>query len=257
MSCPDGGIEFCTGVKFFLVLGFQRVVGDGVEQSGTVNADGAFQPESHLAVGCRKGGIEGILGDGHLGIDEAVGLAVGETVAPFVGVAEPCDVDFLLVDGGLEGGHGLGLRHAGHRGLVGVGSLIVHYQQVAVGPVVGTVAFHAAAVAVAGMACFARRTDVEWSQTVEGWVVLRDGVLKEELAVFEGVGHAGIFYSGGGVFECRGGLVERGAQLSAGIRLFVNAFGQRRRYGVALATCKAEHCNSQKRRYNLFLSHSK
>ena len=201
VACPDGGVEVGSSFIFFLVLSFERVVRDGVEQPCAIDADSAFKTEGHLAVGCRKGCIESILGDGDFRIDKAIALAVGETVAPFVSVVKPCNVYLVLVNGRLERCHGFGLRHTGHRGLVGIGSLVVNNKQVAVCPVVGTIAFHAASVSVTWMACLARGSHIEGTQPIERRVVLGDGMFKKEFAILEGVNHAGVFDGRSGVFE--------------------------------------------------------
>ena len=229
---PHGGIEAVrhkTVIVFLLILCSQRVIWDGIDQAGAVDADGRFETADEVAVGDGltahlEGRIESLFGDVDFRIGEVVGLAIGELVAPFVGVAQPVDLDLGLVQGSLEGCDGLGLRHASVRTQVGV-VLVSKDEQIAIAPVVGAITVHAHAVAIAGMASDAAATDVKGSEAVERLVVLRIGALKEVLAVFEGGGQASLLNGGGGVFIGGLGGVEGGAQLTARIGLFADDLG--------------------------------
>ena len=147
-------------------------------------------------------------------------------VAPFVGVAQPVDLDLGLVQGSLERCYGLGLWHARVRAEIGVVT-VGEDEQVAVAPVVGTVAVHAHAMTVTGMAGDAAATDVKGPESVEGRVVLRVGAFKEILTIFELGGQASLFHSRGGVFVGTLRAVEGGAQLTASIGLLTDNHGDR------------------------------
>ena len=109
--------------------------------------------------------------------------------------------------------------------------------------------------AVAGMAAFARGTDVEGTQPIEGGIVLGDGVFEEELTVFEGVHHAGVFDSGSRVFVGGGGLVEGGAETAAGIGLFVYGVGDYGLFLIAIARGQAKSGKSGQHRNKKFFVH--
>ena len=213
---PESRVEVGAGVVFPLILSFERIVGDGIDEASAVDADGSFEAESQLAVGSYQRSVESILGDVDLGIDEAVAFAVVELVAPLVGVVEPGDLDFILVDGSLERRDSLSLRHASDRGFVAVGGAVVYDEEVAVGPVVGAVALHASAVAIARVAGFAARADIDGAQAVERRVVLSYGMFEKHFAILESRGHTSVFGGRRRVLVGRSRLIESGAELAAG-----------------------------------------
>ena len=213
---PESRVEVGAGVVFPLILSFERIVGYGIDEASAVDADGSFEAESQLAVGSYQRSVESILGDVDLGIDETVAFAVVELVAPLVGVVEPGDLDFILVDGSLERRDSLSLRHASDRGFVAVGGAVVDDEEVAVGPVVGAVALHASAVAIARVAGFAARADIDGAQAVERRVVLSYGMFEKHFAILESRGHTSAFGGRRRVLVGRSRLIESGAELAAG-----------------------------------------
>ena len=234
---PHRGIESVgheAVVVFLLVLRSQRVVGNGVNQASAIDADGRFQTADEIAVGDGLAThferyIESVFGNVNLWIGEAITFTIRELVAPFIGVAQPIDLDFGLVHGCLERRDGLGLGHSSVTAQVGVVA-VGEDEQVAVAPVVGAIAVHPHSVAIAGMAGDATAADVERPEAVERLVVLRVGTLKEVLAILEGGAQTGLLHSGRGVFVGTLRSVERGAQLATGVGVFAD-FG---RDGVGL-----------------------
>ena len=158
-TSPHSGVDavlHIVVVIFLLILCLQRVIGDGIDEAGAIDADGGLETHHHIAVGDvvaahLQRDIVGFLGNINLRIREVIRLAVGELVTPFVGIAQPVDLDLGLVDGRLEGCDSLGLRHARQGAEVSVVA-VGDDEQVAIAPVVGTVTVHLHAMAVARVA---------------------------------------------------------------------------------------------------------
>ena len=111
---PHGGIQVDVG-SFLAVLLAHVVVADGIEQTGTIDTDGRLQ--AYLIISRYRIGVEGGGRNGHLRIDEAVLLAVGEghrETAGHLADILPFYLDLVLVNRSLEGRHGLRLRHTRH-----------------------------------------------------------------------------------------------------------------------------------------------
>ncbi len=128
-AVPDGGVEAmgkASVLRLLDILRLKGIVWNGIYQACAVNADSGLQENSHIGVGDIKWHIESILVDGDFGIDEAVGLTVGEGVAPLIGIRQPGDMDALLINRGLERSHRLGLGHTGDTTHIVVVQLIVY-----------------------------------------------------------------------------------------------------------------------------------
>ena len=231
--CRVQGVGLAYGVEVFaLPLPFccDGVVGDGVGKSGAVDSDGRFQTnadftchlvgrDNHiLSVALhRYRSVVGIGSDGNLWIDERVGLAVRALVAPFVGVVLPFNVDLALVNLWLERLHGLCLRHSGHGIDVGIGLLVVDYEQVAVAVLIGTIGGLTLTVAIVGMALEAAAAHVDRTESGEGVVGSVVVFLEERLANLEVQRQTGIFNCLGGLAVGVGRLDACGAEFSSGV----------------------------------------
>ena len=146
-----------------LILHEHRVLRDGIEQTGTVHTDGRL--ESHLVVGRFGIGVESRSVDGHIRIDQAVALSVGELhrqTRRHGGHVFPGDMDTALIDGSFERFHGFGLRHArdlrdvtvsGISLAVGIGACrgVIDDEQITIAHLVGPIFGLALAMAVARM----------------------------------------------------------------------------------------------------------
>ena len=163
-ACPHGRIELNARVRLPLILSLERIVGNSVDK-----ADKPFEVDFGIVVG-RAGRLErDIIGrgrDGDFGIDKLVAFAVGELVAPLVGIGEPRDLNLVLIDRRLEGSHRLGLRHAGKSGDIVI-VLVGNHEEVTVAPVVGTVTVHTAAVTIARVAGDTAAADIDRTESVE------------------------------------------------------------------------------------------
>ena len=155
--CKDSRIQLRTLRLLSLVLRKDVGIVDSVEQSSSINAD--CRLKAHLNIGIRQRlvvafdrHIERTLRNLDFRIYQLVSLTVVKLVSPLVGVGRPCDLYFLLVERSLERFHRLCLRHTGQRRQVGIRVAVVDHKQVAVSPVVCTIAVHAATVAVARVA---------------------------------------------------------------------------------------------------------
>ena len=235
LCVPEGGIEVReTGFAGILLPdGFLR---NGVEETGSGNADGAFQAEAEAVtlgagrlVGVRDG-VEGALRNGEFGVDEIVLFTVGEGhgKTAFHGrYRDPADMDLVFVDGRKERVHGHGLGHAGDLGHIGtvvgvLGALVVDDEEIAVAErlgAVGLVRVLPLAVSVAGVAVQTGFSHRCRSAALEGGLVYGDVSFKEGFAPVEGGLQSHLDDGGGGVFVRAGGDVQRGAQLSAGVPL--------------------------------------
>ena len=226
-----GRIESVGHIAILLLLGplgDDVLVGDGIEQSGAVDADGRLQlhpillridERTHLVTALIVG-IDGRLGHGHLGVLQFVGLSVGELVAPQVGMLLPLHDDLTLVDRRLEGCHGMALRHTCQPAHVALIGLVVHYQEASVAYLVGVEGsrLDALAMAISGVAVHTRGAYIGGSEARAQSAVLGvEGVLKQCLAILEGRVHAGIVYRLRGLLKGIVGSQGRSAQLSASI----------------------------------------
>ena len=248
----NGRIQRHAGRLLLGILRLERIVRDGVDQAGAVNADGALQADPHIGIGHRTAAhlqrhVVGILRNVNLRIDQAVGLPILKPVAPLVRIAFPVNPDFVLVNRSLEGGDRLGLRHAGERTQVVV-LVIGHHQKVAVAPVAGAVAVHPPAMAVTGMAGLAGAADIERPQPVEGGIALGEGTFKEIFPVLEGIHQTRLLHCRSRILVGGGGNVEGGAQLAASIGLLVfriHIVPIIRSHGIFFTGCKKQCGNRQ------------
>ena len=111
---PHGGVQVDVG-SLPAILFAHVVVADGIQQTGTIDTDGRLQ--AYLIISRYRIGVEGGGRNGHLRIDEAVLLAVGEghrETAGHLADILPFYLDLVLVNRSLEGRHGLRLRHTRH-----------------------------------------------------------------------------------------------------------------------------------------------
>ena len=173
--------------------------------------------------------MEGRGGDAHLGIDEAVGFAVGKLQGQCsAGGLVPADVYAALLDGRQEGRGRLRLGHArkfrdvavggiGVAGRIGAGRRVVDHEEVAVAVGVGVVAGLALAVAVGGVAADARLAHPGRAKPAEGGRGEVVVALEEGFAVLETLGEA--LRRGGGRFVFVGALahVVGSAEPAAGL----------------------------------------
>ena len=162
------------------------------------------------------GGIVGRVGNRHLGVDERVTFAVGELVAPLIGIFVPCYLDLILVDRCLEGFDGSRLRHAGHRADIGIGGLVVDDEQIAVAMGIGLVFRLTGSMTIARVTVETAAAHIDGAQTVKSTVGIGVVVfLKEILALVESSHHTCILYCLRGLLKGRGGIHGSSTQLSA------------------------------------------
>ena len=218
----DVGVESVLQEPVFLLLGvfgFEILIGDGIQQSCAVNADGRFQAYFVGAyVIAFVGYINGAAGNLYLRIAQLVGLPIGEAVAPFIGIFVPSQLNLCLVQGFLERSDGMGLRHAGQPGDVSVGFRVVDNQQVTVADAVGAErpCGLALSMAVARMAVLAGGADVDRTQSVAHAVEIGGVRFLEKLfAPVESSGHHGVsIHHRCGVLEGRRRGVGGGAKFA-------------------------------------------
>ena len=237
---PHGGVQgvgLADTVEVLalrLPLGGDVLVGDGVGETGAVDADGRLQQHADLRIVLRlvecdvlaatshhHRGIVSRIGNCHLRVNERVAFTVGELVAPLVGIVVPRYLDLILVDRRFERFDGASLRHTGHRADIGIGGLVVDNEQIAVAVGVGLVFRLTGSMTVAGMTVEAAASYIDGTEAVEsslgvGVVVL----LKEILALIESRHHAGVLHCLRGLLKGCGGIHGSGAQQSAGVVVF-------------------------------------
>ena len=182
----------------FLPFGSYILVAYGIEQACTVDAYGRFKLDAIVAelVITLVVDINSIFGHVYFGVLQLIFLAVGELVAPLVGVIFP-DYSYLaLIDGCFERCYCVALRHACKPGHIALGIFIVHDKQVSVANLVGVecAGFNALAVSVTRVAVEARCTYVYRAQAVAyTTVVAHERFLEESLSVLERLVHAALF----------------------------------------------------------------
>ena len=217
---PEGGIELHIR-SLRLVLGLDILLGDGIEQAGTDDADGGFQAESdRLVAGLirRRVGIESGFRNVQFRVDQLVLFPVSHRQAALHGGhGQPLEVDLVLVDRREERRDRLGLRHARHLGHIGavvavgaVGRMIDH-QQVAVAEA-GFIVILALAVAVARMAVQAGGAQVRRTETRERGGIDREITLEGSLTQVEGLAEPHLRDGGRLVFVAALGHVVRRAE---------------------------------------------
>ncbi len=114
----------------------------------------------------------------------------------------------------------MALRHTGEPCHIGIGVAVVHAEQTSVAYLGGLeCAFiHTFAVAVAGMAVYARRAYVGRTEAATGACrVGHEWFLKNGFSILELLIHAAVLYGRSRLFECVGCGEIGGAELSAGI----------------------------------------
>ena len=106
------------------LMGFEVIIVNGIEESGSVDADCGFEANADIAVVNSRGftvlrhlkrDIVGILRNGNFRIYECICFSVREFVAPFVSILRPFNHNLALVNRSLERLYGKGLRHTGQR----------------------------------------------------------------------------------------------------------------------------------------------
>ena len=220
---PHGRVDLRVSCRELILL-FQRVVGYGVNKSGSNDADSRL--EAHRVVGWHGVSVEGRGVDGHLGVNQFVRVAaVGERhrqSALHCRDVLPGYCYLVFVDRWQERRYCLCLRHARHLAdvwaVVAVCPVVgmVYHEQVAIAEA-GLVGVLPLSVAVARVAVNARLAHRGRAEPVEGWRVDGDIALKEHLAAVELVGQSHVGCGRGLVFIASFRHVERCAQLSSGI----------------------------------------
>ncbi len=208
---------------FLPILCDDGVLRNGIDEPRANDADGRLQ--AHGIVGGLRVGVEGTLRNGHFGIDEVVGLAVGELHGQsrlHGGDVFPVYLDLTAVDRGKEGRAGEGLRHASHLRDVGtvvaaLGIWMVDSQEitVAISRGIGVLPL---AVAVARVAVDARRAQIGRSESFEGSRVVGEVALKDSFAELESQCQLfATLHHGCLVFVATGGDVTGGTEFAARI----------------------------------------
>ena len=117
-------IKFHSGLFLCCILSFEVIIVNGIEESGSVNADCGFEANADIAVVNSRGftvlrhlkrDIVGILRNGNFRIYERICFSVRESVAPFVSILRPFNHNLALVNRSLERLYGKGLRHTCQR----------------------------------------------------------------------------------------------------------------------------------------------
>ena len=107
---PHGGIQVDASLGFAAPLLFHVLIGDGVEQSRAVDADGTFK--SDFVVVGSGAYVEGCLRNGHFGVNQFESFTVGKLPFTITGRGNlvglhlsnrlPVNLDLVLVDRSLE-----------------------------------------------------------------------------------------------------------------------------------------------------------
>ena len=221
-------------VAFLFPLGRDFLIGNGIGQTRTIDADGGFEQhtyiiiiftlgEGHIAAAASHDNrsIVGTVGNGHLGIYQRVCLTVRELIAPLIGIVIPRNLNLVLIDRSLERFYSTSLRHTGHRTDVGIGGLVIYNEQVAVAVGIGLILRLACSVTIARMAVQAASAHIDRAETVEGsFSICVIVFLKEILALVEGSHHACILHSFRRLFEGGRSVYGSSAKQTAGIIVF-------------------------------------
>ena len=177
---PHGRVQVDVG-SLGTPLSLNVGIVECIEQSCAIEADGRLQ--AYIVLCGLRVGVEGCLRNGHHGIDERILLAIcklhRQSTLHLLHLW-PLNLDLRLVDGSLEGRHGLCLRHACHLADVGIVRRMIDNEQITIANLIGAVFGLAFAVTVAGMAGNTAVAHPCWAEAL-AWILLEGVEVFEEV----------------------------------------------------------------------------